>query len=197
MHLTGYCGPCRLHIGRLAALCSCAVALVLSKPVRADEGGVPFWLSGQFASLAAVPATPGWSLPPMQGHFYNGDAAASKALPRGDSVAARAVIAHATRPVPAELRPRNESARRPARARRRLRLRQEHDRGGYLRVARDTELGRSDSVSGFTDLYPLYAIIGRPRRLLPEDFLPSAWQGCGRAADDTIGPGSRADDHRR
>jgi hypothetical protein len=43
----------------------------------------------------------------------------------------------------------------------------------------------------------LYAIIGRPRRLLPEDFLPSAWQGCGRAADDTIGPGSRADDHRR
>jgi len=49
---------------------------------------VPFWLSGQFASLAAVLATPGWSLPPMQGHFYNGDAAASKALPRGGGVAA-------------------------------------------------------------------------------------------------------------
>lgn len=88
MHLTGYCGLCRLRIGRLAALCSCAVALVLSTPVRADEGGVPFWLSGQFASLAAVLATPGWSLPPMQGHFYSGDAAASKSLPRGGGVAA-------------------------------------------------------------------------------------------------------------
>jgi len=62
---------------------------------------------------------------------------------------------------------------------------------------RDTELGRSDSVSGVPDLYPLYAIIGRPRRLLPEDFLLSAWQGCGRAADDAIGPVSRAADHRR
>jgi hypothetical protein len=46
-----------------------------------------------------------------------------------------AVIAHAAHPVPAELRPRNESARRPARARRRLRLRQKHDRGGDLGVA--------------------------------------------------------------
>jgi hypothetical protein len=27
----------------------------------ADEGGVPFWLSGQFGSLAAAPQTPGWS----------------------------------------------------------------------------------------------------------------------------------------
>jgi len=28
----------------------------------ADEGGVSFWLSGQYGSLAAVPAQPGWSL---------------------------------------------------------------------------------------------------------------------------------------
>ena len=28
----------------------------------ADEGGVPFWLSGQFGSLAAAPQTLGWSL---------------------------------------------------------------------------------------------------------------------------------------
>jgi hypothetical protein len=29
---------------------------------RADEGGVSFWLPGQFGSLAATPTTPGWSL---------------------------------------------------------------------------------------------------------------------------------------
>jgi hypothetical protein len=29
---------------------------------RADEGGVPFWLSGQFGSLAAVPQVPGWAI---------------------------------------------------------------------------------------------------------------------------------------
>jgi hypothetical protein len=28
---------------------------------RTDEGGVSFWLPGQFASLAAAPAEPGWS----------------------------------------------------------------------------------------------------------------------------------------
>ena len=36
-----------------AALASCA---------RADQCGVAFWWAGQFASLAAVPSAPGWSL---------------------------------------------------------------------------------------------------------------------------------------
>ena len=39
--------------GAISAMCSSAIA---------DEGGVPFWLSGQFGSLAATPQTPGWSL---------------------------------------------------------------------------------------------------------------------------------------
>jgi hypothetical protein len=34
----------------------------------ADEGGVSFWLPGLFGSLAAVPATPGWS---VGSFFYN------------------------------------------------------------------------------------------------------------------------------
>jgi hypothetical protein len=51
----------------------------------ADEGGVPFWFSGQYASLAAAPATPGWSLP-MQGYYYSGDASRSKNFTRGDLV---------------------------------------------------------------------------------------------------------------
>jgi hypothetical protein len=35
---------------------------------RADEGGVSFWLPGQFGSLAAVPPDPGWSLPMIYYH---------------------------------------------------------------------------------------------------------------------------------
>ena len=39
------------------------MAIALGSPVtRADEGGVSFWLPGQFGSLAAVPTEPGWSL---------------------------------------------------------------------------------------------------------------------------------------
>ena len=30
--------------------------------VRADEGGVSFWLPGIYGSLAATPQQPGWSL---------------------------------------------------------------------------------------------------------------------------------------
>ena len=58
-----------------------------SVPALADEGGVPFWFSGQYASLAAVPATPGWSLP-IQTYAYRGDASASKSFVRGDKVTA-------------------------------------------------------------------------------------------------------------
>jgi len=29
---------------------------------HADEGGVPFWFSGQFSSISAVSPTPGWSM---------------------------------------------------------------------------------------------------------------------------------------
>jgi hypothetical protein len=46
-------------------LCVGAIVAFLALPdrvARADEGGVSFWLPGQFGSLAAVPVTPGWSL---------------------------------------------------------------------------------------------------------------------------------------
>ena len=34
----------------------------------ADEGGASFWLPGQYGSLAAVPAEPGWLLPIIYYH---------------------------------------------------------------------------------------------------------------------------------
>jgi hypothetical protein len=45
-----------------AALLAIAALLATSKISWADEGGVPFWLSGQFGSLAAAPQVPGWSI---------------------------------------------------------------------------------------------------------------------------------------
>src|SRR6187551_2083714 len=40
-----------------------AAALLLCPDIsHADQGGGSFWFPGQFASLAAVPQTPGWAL---------------------------------------------------------------------------------------------------------------------------------------
>ncbi len=54
-------------------------------PAVADEGGVSFWLPGQYASFAAVAPAPGFSLP-MQSYYYSGSAGASNALTRGGEV---------------------------------------------------------------------------------------------------------------
>src|SRR4051794_15469455 len=62
----------------LAALCS-SIA-------RADEGGVSFWLPGQFGSLAAAPAQPGWSAAVTYYHTKvsaGGDVSAARELTVG------------------------------------------------------------------------------------------------------------------
>jgi hypothetical protein len=53
----------------------------------ADEGGVSFWLPGQFGSLAAVPTEPGWSMGTVYFHM-SGDEGANKAYPRGGRITA-------------------------------------------------------------------------------------------------------------
>ena len=50
----------------------------------ADEGGVPFWLSGQYSSFAAVPQQPGWYIP-TQLYYYNGSASATQDFQRGEA----------------------------------------------------------------------------------------------------------------
>ena len=64
-----------------------AVAALGPTQAFADEGGVPFWFSGQFASLAAVPAAPGWSLTVLP-YYYSGSADGSKSLQKGETVGA-------------------------------------------------------------------------------------------------------------
>jgi hypothetical protein len=63
--------------------------VALSSGVHADEGGTAFWCSGQFASQAAVPAAPGWSLV-VSPYYYDGSADKSKTFQKGDVLVAGA-----------------------------------------------------------------------------------------------------------
>jgi len=68
-----------------AALFAVSIALQ-SYSVVADEGGVSFWLPGQFGSLAAVPQQPGWSLAMIYYHAHadaGGDVAFARQVTRG------------------------------------------------------------------------------------------------------------------
>jgi hypothetical protein len=64
-----------------SSLLALAMALPCSKALS-DEGGAAFWLSGQYASFAAVPATPGTSVALLP-YYYSGDAGAAKTLRAG------------------------------------------------------------------------------------------------------------------
>lgn len=58
-----------LPIGRWAAvLCALTATDVLPRPSLADEGAESFWIPGFYASLAAVPQTPGWTLATVYYH---------------------------------------------------------------------------------------------------------------------------------
>jgi hypothetical protein len=62
----------------------------------ADEGGIAFWISGQFGSLAAAPQQPGWSFADVYFH--------SSVSAGGDVAAAREfTIGSFTRTVPINL----------------------------------------------------------------------------------------------
>jgi hypothetical protein len=45
-----------------AFVAALTLSLIAPDLARADEGGLGFWLAGQFGTLAAVPQTPGWNL---------------------------------------------------------------------------------------------------------------------------------------
>jgi len=62
-----------------------ALSVGIAVSANADEGGVPFWMSGQFASLAAVPGEPGWSLVTIP-YYYNGNASAAKTFQQGQTL---------------------------------------------------------------------------------------------------------------
>lgn len=61
--------------------------LLLAQSASADEGGVSFWLPGNYGSFAATPTEPGWSLPLIYYHS-TADAHASRTFSRGDRITA-------------------------------------------------------------------------------------------------------------
>lgn len=134
-----------------------ALALGVGGPAHGDEGGVPFWFSGQYASLAAVPATPGWSLP-MVGYYYSGDASAGEALPRGDSV----TVGLNSRLPLLLVQPTYAPERKVLGGQAAIGLGFGYGRNSTaadLRMSpRGTAFDVEDSVSGFTDLYPVASL---------------------------------------
>lgn len=70
------------------AILACEV-LMCSRPgtARADESGASAWLPGQFASFAAVPGDPGFSLETIYYHRY-ASASASRSFSIGGNIAA-------------------------------------------------------------------------------------------------------------
>ena len=77
-HLLLHCGPSTVRRAALGAL----AALLPLCAAHADESGASAWLPGQFASFAAVPGDPGFSL---EGIFYARSASATSGtdFPRG------------------------------------------------------------------------------------------------------------------
>ena len=72
---------------RLRAAASGAIALAWVGALRADQSGVPFWTSGQYASQAATPLSPGWTLQSSAYAAY-GTASIDKTFFLGNSVVA-------------------------------------------------------------------------------------------------------------
>ncbi len=59
----------------------------MARRAAADEGGVSFWLPGQYGSFAAAPGEPGWSLPMIWYHSAT-DAQAGKSFEIGGRITA-------------------------------------------------------------------------------------------------------------
>lgn len=76
---------CERSLRILPRLLFVFVGLASSQITIADEGGSAFWLSGQYASMAAVPSSPGWSLVTMP-YIYSGKSDKTKVSQSGKSV---------------------------------------------------------------------------------------------------------------
>ena len=76
-----FCGGASNRRRTSAAILAVGAALAWPTASVADEGGVPFWASGIFGSLAASPLGPGWTVNETYYH-WSGWAGADVALAR-------------------------------------------------------------------------------------------------------------------
>ncbi len=131
--------------------------LFVANPVLADEGGVAFWFSGQYASLAAVPATPGWVLP-LQGYYYNGSASKSKSFTGGDSVTLGLESRVPLLLVQPSYAPKTKLFGGQALIGLGFGYGENTTEADLSISSRGTVVDRSDSTTGFTDLYPVASL---------------------------------------
>lgn len=61
------------------------IVIAIGQQAHADEGGVSFWLPGQYGSLVAPPPSPGWSFASIYFHPF-GELEESEGLPRGGRI---------------------------------------------------------------------------------------------------------------
>ena len=83
---TGASQVAEMLVRRIARIVLTGAAF-LAASVHADEGGVSFWLPGQQSSFAAVQGAPGWSVPVVYYHTSS-DAGASKQFVVGGNLVA-------------------------------------------------------------------------------------------------------------
>jgi hypothetical protein len=67
----------------LAVSAGSLFALWPASVVHADEGGVSFWLPGQYGSFAAIAPSPGWSMPLVFYNYSGSTQSADHVLPSG------------------------------------------------------------------------------------------------------------------
>lgn len=115
----------------LAGLLCAAAVLAPSGPARADEGGANLYLTGSFASMAAVPGVPGWSTSLT---YYHSTAKAPGVSEKADLAYAGMTYSFATPVLDGQLA---------------LSL-----FGAYGRMAVSITDVRSDARAGFMDLTP-------------------------------------------
>lgn len=131
-----------------------ATLAMLPIAASADEGGVPFWFSGQYASLAAVPATPGWSVP-IQGYYYSGDASKSKLFIHSDSVTLGLESRSPLLLAQPTYAPQTKLFGGQASIGLGFGFGSNTTAAAVSTSPGGTEFGRNDSVTGMTDLYPI------------------------------------------
>ena len=136
---------------------STLVLALAALPALADEGGVAFWMSGANSSLSAVPATPGWSMPTLA-YYYNGDAEKSKEFVLAGKVSAGLDSSVPLLFVQPSYAPKTKFMGGQVSLGLGVGF-AKNTTGVDIRLSDiGTQFNRSDSVTGFTDLYPIASV---------------------------------------
>ncbi len=118
---------------------------------------MPFWFSGQYASLSATPATPGWGLT-LMGYSYSGSASLSKSFPVGESVSAGLKSNVSLMLVQPNYAPETNWLDGQPSIGLGVGYGRNSSTAALSTTAAGTQLNRSDVVNGLTDLYPVASL---------------------------------------